>query len=1001
MKNHIKEVVKKLFLVIFVLIFYTPQAQSVYVYDCYGKRIFLQKTNKMVVNIIDTSNGVYVQYLQAQMSHYLDYIPLATDMYFVDTSASDILKNENVSKSNLYLLDNDYYWASNVLYVKPNRVGIINEIENGYVLGYNLLTERVWQDNDVFAIHTSFNNDDIIDFANMLYESKEFDFVQLDWWCFDNNNDMLDSLNLNIGSTPSSYNNLHIQEAWNMSTGTGVNVAVIDEGVDINHVDLASNMLPGYDATDKDNAGGSQSKDCHGTACAGIISALNNNIGITGIAYNARIIPVRITYNTYFFGNRTGRKSNVKWTADGIRTSWETYQADILSCSWTTSNLNPLVREAIKDALKNGRDGKGCVVVVASGNDDLNELDPECKISNVIAVGAVSPCDERKSVCCSCDNDDTWGSNYGDSMSVVAPGVNVSTLRNNNRYTNISGTSAACPFVSGVAALMLSSNPILTSRQVKAIMEINATLIRTDLYYYGYYPEYLSSLWNEEVGYGLINARDAVYDAINISNVLDLYIKDATDDRGYEPYSGNLPINQSPDIWVSDINGDPVEQIESGHDYTINVKVRNDCNVPSSGHEILHIECYWAQPTRIMNYPIQNYFDPCHVSTYRQFTVEMTQVINQIDSVVYSTPFKAPNLIGEGCLSANIQTVPVSILAWVENEELVTGTQNRNVAMEAFAKDNNNAAMRDYTLTSAQYNTLPLVVDNVRDFPSYNRIGFRAFRNGSNHRIGQYATVYLKMSKNMYTNWLLKGGQGQGFVMVDTAKFRITDTSAYFDSIFFDAGEYETLTVEVDESSTIDPLERFEFDISQRCLACESYEMPEGRITIAYQSRVVPIKARAHSSQTIVVGDEVTLTADDADEAVRYRWLDQSGLQLAVSQTINVSPSVTQRYILEVMALSDSAKAYDTVTITVVRGHIETISPNPTSGDVQVVSRIAADVTAAQLTVSNSNGLVVRTVPVSTANRTVLNLQGLPSGLYYVQLGTSNEVFDVKTLIVR
>ena len=91
---------------------------------------------------------------------------------------------------------------------------------------------------------------------------------------------------------------MNVYPAWNISTGhASIKVAVLDEGVDLQHPDLAPNLLPGYDATGQGSMGASNPADAHGTACAGVIAAVGNNgIGIAGVAYNSKVIPIRVAY---------------------------------------------------------------------------------------------------------------------------------------------------------------------------------------------------------------------------------------------------------------------------------------------------------------------------------------------------------------------------------------------------------------------------------------------------------------------------------------------------------------------------------------------------------------------------------------------------------------------------------------------------------------------------------------------------------------------------------
>lgn len=276
------------------------------------------------------------------------------------------------------------------------------------------------------------------------------------------------SLN-NIGQNGGRVNaDIDAPQAWSMETGSSsIVVAVIDEGVDLGHPDLAANLVGGYDATDGGGVGGPSGNDAHGTACAGIIAGVNNAIGVTGIAPGVSIMPVRIAY-----GVGGGWWTFDSWIADGINWAW-THGADVLSNSWGGGSPSDIITNEITAAKTNGRGGLGSVVLFASGNDN-GPVSYPATLAAVIAVGATSPCDQRKSPK-SCDGEFWWGSNKGKQLDVVAPGVlNPTTdisggagYSSGDYVMDFNGTSSACPHAAGVVALMLSANSSLTEKQVR------------------------------------------------------------------------------------------------------------------------------------------------------------------------------------------------------------------------------------------------------------------------------------------------------------------------------------------------------------------------------------------------------------------------------------------------------------------------------------------------------------------------------------------------------
>jgi subtilisin family serine protease len=337
---------------------------------------------------------------------------------------------------------------------------------------------------------------------------------------------------------------MDVDGAWPFSTGAGIKVAVLDEGVDLSHPDLTANLLTGYDATGNNSNGApnENTDDSHGTNCAGIIASVaNNTVGTAGVAYDSKIIPIRIAYtNGYPLGDRRRNWiTNDNWIANGI--NWAVLNnADILSNSWGGGNPSNTITNAIANAVNNGRNYKGCIVLFSSGNDNTNVSYP-ATLANVIAVGATSMCDERKRSTSnasllsgtnvvpdpnntSCDGEYWWGSNYGTNLDVVAPGVNIYTTDisgsagydTGDNFSNFNGTSSACPNVAGVVALILSVKPTLTGIQARQILESSTDKISGYVYSSSVSGQ-PNGTWNNEVGYGRINASKAVINAINPS----------------------------------------------------------------------------------------------------------------------------------------------------------------------------------------------------------------------------------------------------------------------------------------------------------------------------------------------------------------------------------------------------------------------------------------------------------------------------------------------------
>lgn len=318
---------------------------------------------------------------------------------------------------------------------------------------------------------------------------------------------------------------MKVYQAWqatSWNSGNGIKVAIVDDGVDLTHPDLAAALNPGFDAMGGGTNGGPSGNDAHGTACAGEVVALpNNNIGTVGVAYNSKVVPVRV----YVDSSSPYDLTVATYCAGGIDWAWQGNRSDIISCSWQVFAGQNLVADAIRRAVTQGRNYSGtplgCVVLVAAGNDN-STLSFPASLSEVVAVGASSMCDRRKSPS-SCDNENWWGSNYGTGLDVMAPGVKIYTTDiqgaagynngskgiDSNYLNDFNGTSSATPYAAAVTSLILCSNSSLTQAQARGILEATANKVGGYSYSVGA-GERGDLTWNAEMGYGRINAYDAV-----------------------------------------------------------------------------------------------------------------------------------------------------------------------------------------------------------------------------------------------------------------------------------------------------------------------------------------------------------------------------------------------------------------------------------------------------------------------------------------------------------
>jgi serine protease len=272
---------------------------------------------------------------------------------------------------------------------------------------------------------------------------------------------------------------MYADRAWDLVSGTGVKVAVVDNGTDYSHPDLAANFNTaelGYDFisndTDPKPDDLSIPQAFHGTHVAGTIGAVtDNNLGVAGWA-QVQLQAVRVLDDSGN-GNTSDVALGIRWAVD--------HGADIVSMSLGSQSAPP----ALVDACKYAED-KGVLLVAASGNEGDPDINYPARLSQCVAVGATDSLSRRASF-----------SNYGPQQEVMAPGVGIMSTAPNSQYGLSDGTSMAAPQVAGVAALVTAANPGLSAKQVRGVLSAAAVDLGTS----GFDPK---------TGYGLVNAGRAV-----------------------------------------------------------------------------------------------------------------------------------------------------------------------------------------------------------------------------------------------------------------------------------------------------------------------------------------------------------------------------------------------------------------------------------------------------------------------------------------------------------
>lgn len=312
--------------------------------------------------------------------------------------------------------------------------------------------------------------------------------------------------------------------------GIGINVSIIDTGIDYTHSDLIANYKGGYDFVNGNND--PMDDHGHGTHVSGTVAAVDNDIGVIGAAPEVNLYALKVL-GADGSGSYSDIISALQWAVDN--------DMDVASMSLGGSfNL-----VALEDACNSAYDN-GVVIVAAAGNDDRRKVSYPAAYSSVIAVTATDDTNAR-----------AWFSNYGPQIELAAPGVNINSTTLEGGYSGDtwSGTSMATPHVAGAVALLLTTsvptgydtntNNLWDPAEVRLRLQDTATDLGAtgkDIYY----------------GYGLVNASAAVEATTPGPEGGEMHIASITMDTGNRTAGRNTFTWALATVSVVDSTGEPV-----------------------------------------------------------------------------------------------------------------------------------------------------------------------------------------------------------------------------------------------------------------------------------------------------------------------------------------------------------------------------------------------------------------------------------------------------------
>lgn len=919
----------------------------------------------------------------------------------------NLIKNlPNVKNVGLYFKVNDSIsiGTSNYFYVKLKNESD-TEILIQYCIGKNVqIVKNVPYMPKWYILSTTNSEFTSVELTNQFYESGYCDNVDP---AFIFNYNVSCANDPEFGSLWGLYNSNNPQydinacQAWGITQGSGINIAVFDTGTELDHIDLSANMHQlSYDTKTQTSPSiiRGQGDFAHGTKTAGIIGAVkDNNLQVVGIAPSSKMMSI----SSNFFPEPTISAQ----LASGF--GWAKENSDVINNSWGDPNIDgiyfgsALLENSIEDAIKYGRNGLGCVVLFATGNENGPIRYPAHRIPSIITVGSILPSGVRSTF-----------SNYGNQLDVVAPGSGIITTTLHNSMTgSINGTSYACPYVSGIAGLVLSVNPCLTSKQVTNIIELTCQKISPNgLYTYNSVTGRKNGGWNNLMGYGLVDAYAAVEYAIMMgTSDVDLMVKDSPEDMGVEPNITTQYMWISDDIWVRNNNDNSL--IHQNPDYSANgnpnyviVRVLNKGCFISTGNEQLKL--YWSKASTGLGW-INPWlggvvYPPTGASMGNPIGTLTIPEIEPGQEVILTFPWQVPNPADyEGdqdqwhfCLLARVESLtdPMTV-----NE---TTDLNLNVR-----NNNNNIAWKNITVVDVLPNNIAnpggtVAVVNPFNYPKSFNLEMVVLDMETGKPIFEEAEVSLKMDDVLYRAWQRGGNVAQLLdSTIDENRKIVKGNNVLLENILFSPNEIGSLRLDFNFlTKELTDKTNYVYHVIQK--DTQTGDIIGGETFIINKNSRPFFEAEAENKE-VDLNQEITISAEDINEPAIYNWYDTEGVLIYQGKVLQIANAAAEKYKLEVISTIDGFKDYTEVEVKIKPSSLKNILPNPAINNV-IVSYKLNGVNSAYLMVIGyygGNGISNNYILDVNSNEMNLNLVNYENGYYTVALVVNGEIVDAKTLL--
>jgi subtilisin family serine protease len=773
----------------------------------------------------------------------------------------------------------------------------------------------------------------------------------------------------------------------------------------------------------------------HGNACAGIIAAsMDNNEGIAGIAPQCKIMPIRV-----WFG--TGQQS---YLAQALNFSLNN-GAHIVSNSWGIESNDPNLFPSIKNSI-NSLIAANKIVVFGAGNTanmqygtngfviypanateaHTNPIDKSkfivvggsdrydtkalfSPVSQLIDISA--PTSRAAKVQDPSEGSEVWtitqpgqeGYNPRQPDGTTAlPSAGVNHLA----YTGMmSGTSASCPQVAAVAALMTSVNPCLNNQQIKNILIYTADKVGG----YNYNWNINKPGHSLQLGYGRLNAYEAVKKAQELRNTPDLAVRDTPDDLGFEPNIISSIFWDSKSIWIRNQQDGLVNQTHQNAEYSPNqpvyVYVRVD-NLQCTGSPSINdaeLELYWTKAGTASLWP--HFFDGTILlggTTPMGGAIGSTPIplISSNNHSILEFEWYPPD--PEDYSHINNEPWHFCLLARINSSlDPMTIPEYNQSFWNTY--NNNNIAGKNVTIVQARQNSNPgggvISVSNIYGINKEFDLIFQPFMTLSKP-FTREIEVKLHLDDVLFEVWNRGEKQMDNIRFVRGNEFIITGDSAKFKNLHFNPNEIGTMNVTFSFLSR-EMTETLEYTYQVIQKQSEDNSIEGGENYFILKQYREPFQADAGENQTISIGQNVALKAREIFEPALYNWYNEKDSLLHTGKNFNISPAKSQKFKLEVISQIDGLKDYDTTFVKVKNHNIDNIYPNPATTDITIDYSIN-NINQAHVLLLGLHTSYYQVFPIDIqTNQRVIPINPLPNDTYTVILFCDGEAVEARTLVIN